>query len=124
MYSSHRNLCTLYLVFLDHPQRYKARQYIGHEGGGYEQQRDEQSFKGRDTSLQHTLFLVVSVDGVVDGVMEAAALLTFEGPAGDEVAHIDHIAQFADILRGLDTLEETLRLLVEHIQTVPGAMQS
>jgi hypothetical protein len=30
------------LVLLDHPQRYHASQYIGHERGGYEQQGDEQ----------------------------------------------------------------------------------
>ena len=124
MYSSHRNLWTLYLVFLDHPQRYEARHYIGHEGGGYEQQRDEQSIKGRDTSLQHTLFLVVGVDRIVDGVVESAALLTFEGPAGDEVAHIDHIAQLADILRGLDTLEKAFGLFIQHVETIPRTVQS
>ena len=45
----HKYSDLLYLILLDHPQCYKARQYIGDEGGGYEQQCDEQSFKGRDT---------------------------------------------------------------------------
>ena len=29
--------------------------------------------------------------------MEAAALLALEGPAGDEIADIDHVAQLADV---------------------------
>lgn len=37
-----------------HPQRYHTCQYIGDEGGGYQQQGDEHPFKGRDTSQQHT----------------------------------------------------------------------
>ena len=42
------------VLLLDHPQCYHARQYIGHEGGSYQQQRDEQPFEGSDTTQQHT----------------------------------------------------------------------
>ena len=31
-------------VFLDHSERYNASQYIGDEGGGYEQKGDEQAY--------------------------------------------------------------------------------
>jgi hypothetical protein len=51
------------------------------------------------------------VDGVVDGVVKAATLLALEGPTGNEVAHVDHVSQFTDILRSLDTLEESFGLL-------------
>ena len=44
------------------------------------------------------LFLVVGVDGVVGGEVEAAALLALEGEAGDEITHVDHVAEFADVL--------------------------
>ena len=70
------------------------------------------------------LFLVVGVDGVVGGEVEATALLAFKGEAGDEIAHVDHVAEFADVLRSLHALEEVLRFLVEHVETVPGTMQT
>ena len=70
------------------------------------------------------LFLVVGVDGVVGGEVEATALLALEGEAGDEIAHVDHVAEFADVLRRLHALEEVLRFLVEHVETVPGTVQT
>ena len=70
------------------------------------------------------LFFVVGVDGVVGGEVEATALLAFKGEAGDEIAHVDHIAEFADVLRSLHALEEVLRFLVEHVETVPGTVQT
>ena len=70
------------------------------------------------------LFLVVGVDGVVGGEVEATALLAFKGEAGDEIAHVDHVAEFADVLRRLHALEEVLRFLVEHVKTIPGTMQT
>ena len=70
------------------------------------------------------LFLVVGVDGVVGGEVEATALLAFKGEAGEEIAHVDHVAEFADVLRSLHALEEVLRFLVEHVETVPGTVQT
>ena len=70
------------------------------------------------------LFFVVGVDGVVGGEVEATALLAFKGEAGDEIAHVDHVAEFADVLRRLHALEEVLRFLVEHVETVPGTVQT
>ena len=61
---------------------------------------------------------------IVGGEVQSAALLALDGPAGDEIAHVDHVAQFADILRSLHALEQVLGLFVEHVQTVPGALQS
>ena len=68
--------------------------------------------------------LVVCVVGVVGGEVEAAALLALQGPTGNEVAYIDHVAELADVLRGLDTLEKALGLFVEHVETVPGTVQT
>ena len=56
---------------------------------------DNYYFSGRRTLL---IFLVVCVYGVVDGEMQAAALLALECPTGNEVANINHITQFADVL--------------------------
>ena len=70
------------------------------------------------------LFLIVSVDGVVGSEMEPSTLLALQGPASDEITHIDHVTQFADILRRLDALEEALSLFIEHIETIPGTMQA
>ena len=55
------------------------------------------------------------MNGIVDGEVESAALLALEGPAGDEVAHVDHVTQFADILRRLDTLEESMLFISSFI---------
>ena len=70
------------------------------------------------------LFLVVSVDGVVSGEVETTALLALQSPAGDEVADVDHVTQFTDVLRSLDALEEALGLFVEHIETIPCSVQT
>ena len=70
------------------------------------------------------LLLVVSVLGIVDGVVQAAAFLAFHGLAGDEVAHVDHVAQLADVLGGLHTFEELFRLFVKQIQTGSDAFQA
>ena len=62
--------------------------------------------------------------GVVDGVVQAATLLAFEGLAGDEVADVDHVAEFADVLCRLDALEQVFGLFVEQVQTFPGSVQA
>ena len=51
------------------------------------------------------LVLVVSVFGVVDGVVQAAALLALERLAGDEVAHVNHVAQLANVAGSLYVLD-------------------
>ena len=71
-----------------------------------------------------SLFLIVGVEGIVSSEVKPSALLALQSPTSDEIAHIDHIAQLADILRGLYALKETLSLLVEHVETVPGTMQT
>ena len=71
-----------------------------------------------------SLFLVVGVFGVVDGVVQSAALLALDGLARDEIAHVDHVAQFAEVGGGFDALEEFFGLLVEQVQTRPGAFQA
>ena len=57
---------------------------------------------------------------IVDGVVQAAALLALHGLACDEVAHVDHVAQLAQFARGLAAFEQAFGLLVEDVQAVPG----
>ena len=58
-----------------------------------------------------SLFLVVSVNRVVDGIVKTTALLALDSHTGDEVTYIDHVAELAEILAYLYTLEEILGLL-------------
>ena len=62
--------------------------------------------------------------GVVDGVVQSAALLALDGLARDEIAHVDHVAQFAEVGGGFDAFEEFFGLLVEQVQARPGAFQA
>ena len=73
--------------------------------------------------MKLTLF-VVSVQRIVCGEVQATALLALQGPAGNKVAHVNHVAQFADVAGGTDALKEAFRLFVEHVQTVPGPVQA
>ena len=75
-------------------------------------------------SLKKTLFLVVSVNRVVDGIMETTALLALDSHTGDEVTYIDHVAELAELLAHLDTLEEILGLFVKKVEAVPGTLQA
>ena len=43
---------------------------------------------------------------------------------GDEVAHIDHVAQFANVLRSLNTLEQVFSLLKQKVEAFPGTAQT
>ena len=71
-----------------------------------------------------TLILIIRVHRIVEGVMQSAALFPFYGHAGNQVTHVDHVSQLADILRGFHTLEQVLCLLVQHVQTIPRTFQS
>ena len=68
--------------------------------------------------------MVILGSRVVNRVMESATLLAFHGLAGDEVTHVDHVTQFADLLIGLDTFEEVFGLFVEQVQTFPRTTQT
>ena len=59
-----------------------------------------------------TLFLVVSVFGVIYRIMQSAAFLTFDGLPRDKVTHVNHVAQFANVFGRLDTLEKLFGLFV------------
>ena len=61
---------------------------------------------------------------VVDGVVKTTALLALDSHAGDEVTYIDHVAELAEILAHLDTLEEILGLFVKQVEAVPGTLQT
>ena len=71
-----------------------------------------------------SLFLVVSVNRVVDGIVETTALLALNSHTGDEVTHIDHVAELAEILAYLHTLEEILGLFVKKVEAIPGTFQT
>ena len=75
-------------------------------------------------SLKKTLFLVVSVNRVVDGIVKTTALLALYCHAGDEITYIDHIAELAELLAYLHTLEEILGLFVKKVEAVPGTLQA
>ena len=62
--------------------------------------------------------------GIVDGVMQSPALFPFYRPSGDQIGGVDHVTQFADVLACLHSFEEVFRLLIEHVESVPGAFQS
>ena len=70
------------------------------------------------------LFLVVGVMWVVCSEVQTTTLLALQRPTSDEITHVDHVAQFADVATGLDAFEQAFRLLVKHIQTVPGWLTS
>ena len=71
-----------------------------------------------------SLFLIVSVDRVVDGIVKTTALLALDSHTGDEVTYIDHVAELAEILANLYTLEEILGLFVKKVEAVPGTLQT
>ena len=57
---------------------------------------------------------------VVDGVVKTTALLALDSHTGDEITHIDHIAELAEILAYLYTLEEVLGLFVKKVEAIPA----
>ena len=61
---------------------------------------------------------------VVDGIVKTTALLALDSHTGDEIAHVDHVAELAELLAYLYTLEEILGLFVEKVETVPGTLQT
>ena len=75
-------------------------------------------------SLKKTLFLVVSVNRVVDGIVKATALLALNSHTGDEITHVNHVAELAELLAYLYTLEEVFGLFVEKVETVPCSLQT
>ena len=61
---------------------------------------------------------------VVDGIVETTALLAFYRHAGDEITHVNHVAELAEFLAYLYTLEEIFCLFVEKVETVPCSLQT
>ena len=71
-----------------------------------------------------SLFLVVSVNRVVDGVVKTTTLLALNSHTGNEVTYIDHVAELAEFLAYLYTLEEILGLFIKQVEAVPGTFQT
>ena len=59
---------------------------------------------------------------VVDGVVKTTALLALYCHAGDEITHVDHVAELAELLAHLDTLEEIFGLFVKKVEAIPGTL--
>ena len=70
------------------------------------------------------LFSVVGVLRIVHGIVQSAAFLPLYGLPGYQVADVDHVAQFADVLRRLHPFEEVFRLLIQQVQPVPRTLQA
>ena len=74
--------------------------------------------------ISNTTLILNRVRGVVEGVVEAAALLAGHGVAHDEVADVDEVAELADFRIQDGLLVEFLGLAVEDLETVEGALQT
>ena len=63
-----------------------------------------------------SLLLVMRMLGIVDGVVQTTTLLALQCLTGDEIAHIYHVTQFANVFCRLHTLEEFFCLLVQQVE--------
>ena len=61
---------------------------------------------------------------VVNRIVQSATFLTFKRPAGNKVAHVYHIAKFANIRCSLHTLKELFCFFKEKVKSCPCALQS
>ena len=55
--------------------------------------------------------------------MQASTLFTFHSLFCDEITHIDHVAQFAQLAGSLATLEQPFGFFIEDVQSVPCTYQ-
>ena len=53
---------------------------------------------------------------IVDGIVKTATFLALDGHTGNEITNIDHVAQLAEILAYLHTLEEVFCLFIQRSQ--------
>ena len=60
--------------------------------------------------LPHFVGVGVGTFGIVNGVVQATGFFTLQSLAGNQIAHIDHIAQLADVLGGFYSFEEVFGL--------------
>lgn len=60
---------------------------------------------------------------IVYRVVQSAAFLALHGLLGYQIPYVYHVAQFAQFAGGFAPLEKGFRLLIEDVQTVPGACQ-
>ena len=70
------------------------------------------------------LILVVSVLRIVNGVVKTAALFAFKRLTRDEIAHVDHVAKFANVACCLHLLVELCCLLVQEVETRRSTFQT
>ena len=60
---------------------------------------------------------------IINRVMQSTAFLAFHSLTHDEITHIDHVTQFADLFGGYATLEQAFRLFIKDVQTIPCAFE-
>ena len=68
--------------------------------------------------------LIISVVRIVGSEMQTSAFFAFYSPASNEISHIYHVSQFADISAGINTFEEGFCLFIQGIETHPGTLQT
>ena len=62
------------------------------------------AFDVRKLCFYNRLF-IISVHGIISGIVQSAALLALQSPSGYKIAHVNHVTEFADIAGGTDALE-------------------
>ena len=72
----------------------------------------------------HFVGVDVGAFGVIYRVVQAARFFALQCLAGNQITHIDHIAQFADVFCCLHAFEQVFGLLVEQIQSLPCTAQT
>lgn len=71
--------------------------------------------------------MILAIEGmarIVDCVVQATALLAIECLTHDEIAHIDHVAQLANIASGLHTLIEVFGFFKNQVKSIPSSLES
>ena len=65
------------------------------------------------------LFIIICMTRIIDGIMQSATFLPFNGLPRYQITYINRISQFADVARGFDTLKQFFGLFVQDIQAYP-----
>ena len=56
--------------------------------------------------------------------MQSAALFTLDGLTRNQITHINHVAQLANLARSYRTFEKAFGLFVKQVETVPCPFQA
>ena len=56
--------------------------------------------------------------------MQSSTLFSLDSPTSNQITHVYHVSELADIPACLHSLKQVFSLLIQHIESVPGALQS